>query len=92
MSQNQEFEKAMQNAWSILTVTRKKWSLIGVAFLSLIVTYPAMAWAFKFEISLTGWGVVALIATIGRYFAFHKIQLAEERYFGEFPALIPEDD
>lgn len=92
MSQVEEFEKAMQYAWSILTATRKKWGWIGAIFLSLLIIYPLIAWAFKLETSLTGWGTVAFVALAGKYFAFHKIQLAEERYFGEFPALIPEDE
>lgn len=92
MSQTQEFENAMRDAWSILTAMRKKWNWIGTACLSLIFAYPLASWLFKLETSIFGWTITFIIAIAGKYLAYSQCKLAEEKYFGEFPALIPEDE
>ena len=92
MSQTIEFEIAMQDAWSALIAMRRKWNGIGSAFLCLVIVYPLASWLFKLETSLLGWAVILIIAIAGKYFAYHQLKLAEEKYFGEFPALIPEEE
>ena len=92
MSQTKEFEKAMQDAWSALIALRRKWNGIGSAFLCLVIIYPLASWLFQLETSISGWTITFIIAIAGKYFAYSQRKLAEEKYFGEFPALIPEDD
>ena len=92
MSQIQEFEKAMQAAWSTLTAMRRMWTGVGAICLSLILIYPLVSWLFKFETNISGWVIILIIAIAGKFFAHYQIKLAEERYFSEFPALIPEDE
>lgn len=90
MSQTQEFENLMRGGWSILTKIRKKWGAIGSAFLSLILVYPLTSMLFKFDTSVSGWVLILIIAISGKYFAYQRVKNAEEKYFGEFPALISE--
>ena len=92
MSHIQEFEKAMQAAWSTLTTMRRMWNGVGAICLSLILIYPLVSWLFKFETNISGWVIILIIAIAGKFFAHYQIKLAEEGYFSEFPALIPEDE
>ena len=92
MSHIQEFEKAMQAAWSTLTAMRRMWNGVGAICLSLILIYPLVSWLFKFETNISGWVIILIIAMAGKFFAHYQIKLAEEGYFSEFPALIPEDE
>lgn len=92
MNPSQEYEKAIQEAWSTLIMSRKKWGLIGNVPLSLVIIFPILSWIFKYEPPIYAWVALIFITASGKYYANHQLKQAEEKYFGEFPALIPENE
>lgn len=92
MNETFEYSQAIQDAWSRLESTRRKWKVFTLLSISPIFLYLFGMVLFKISYSLTLLVIFTFIAVFGKYLAYRQTRLAEDRYYGEFPALIPEDE